>query len=113
MSIRIPADTTSVNIKLKASHRGFEKKDGVKSDRPLIDAETSKRIHWLNGAVFPTKSTGGDDIDIFIKCLSDDDPLVLRAGERPLVELVNPSVEITERGISLVCEGVKAIKAVK
>ena len=111
--IRVPTDTTGVNFKLKASHRGFEKENGEKTNRPRIDAETGKRIHWLNVAMYPAKSTGGDDIDVFIKCLSDDDPIVLRDGERPLVELVNPSIEFTEGRNSLVCEGVKAVKVVK
>lgn len=113
MSIRVPTDTAGINTKLKAAHRGFEKEDKVKTDRPLIDAETGLRINWLDLAVFPAKSTGGDDISIFAKCFSDDVPITLRDGERPLVELVNPAFEITERGISLVCEGVKEIKAGK
>jgi hypothetical protein len=59
--------------------------------------------------MFPCDSIGGENVSVFAKCVSDSEPITLKDGEAPLVELVNPRAELTDRGLSLVIDGVKRL----
>lgn len=111
--LRFLIEIANALIRVRGVFAGFEKENGVRTDKPLIDAATGKRVYWLALTIFPVGSIGGEDIELFAKCLSDDMPININSGERPLVELLNPTIELAERGFSLVCEGVTAIKEPK
>lgn len=97
-------------IRAKGCHPGYEKRNGVKTDKPLVDAQTGNSIYWISAVAFPENSAGGEDVPILIKCPSATTPLTLASGERPLVKLITPRVEITERGMMLAVDGVERIK---
>ena len=99
---------TSVGIRLRGAHAGCVKRDGVKTDKPLVDLETGKRIYWTALVFFPADSVGGQDVEVLARCIGD-----VIAPDGALVELVNPRVELDNRGFSLIIDGVKELKAVK
>ena len=105
-------DLSALHARVGICSPGCVKVGGEKTDQPLIDPTTNKRIYWLQLKTFPLDSTGGEDVTIWAKCPSDASP-VASVTDGAQVELINPSVELGDRGFSLVVEGVREIKAAK
>lgn len=103
------------NCMFRVSHlsQGFVKKNGVKTAIPLTDSDTGRLTWWVALKAFPLNTTGGEDVELFAKCLSDTEPLALGSGEKPLVTLAGPTVELTDRGFSLVISGLKRVSEPK
>lgn len=87
---------------------GYIKENGVKTDKPLMTAD-GKRVYWLSLTAFPQGSTGGDDQEMFAMCTSETEPITLAYREKPLVELINPQIDLENGRLSLMVDGVKRI----
>lgn len=100
------------NYRAKRVTPGYVKENGVKTGKQLIDAATGKRVWWAQLTAYPKGSQGGDDAEVFVAVLSDECPIELQYGEKPLVELVDLKLRFESR-LSLVCSGIKRISVTK
>jgi hypothetical protein len=107
MSVKISLDLSSVSIKLKGCYPGFVKEGDRKTDKPLVDAATGKRVFWAALVMFPRGSGGGEDVSILCRFVSETRPNIeVPADGSVAVTLVNPAAVITDRGISLSFTGI-------
>jgi hypothetical protein len=107
--LKLPLDTSPALTRLRRVSPGFVKQGGEKTNVPLLDGATGKRVWWLSLVLFPKETSGGEDVAVFARCASDSEPIALNDGEAPLVELVGAAVSLNDRGFSLEVDGVKRI----
>ena len=99
-----------IKSRVTSCTQAFVKRNGEKTSEPRIYAATNTPFYWTALKLFPENSIGGEDVGMLAICPSSTEPITLLDCEKPLVELVNPRIEITERGMTLVMDGMKRIK---
>lgn len=88
-----PLDLSGFDAIATSCTPAVEKRDGKKTDKPLIDKATGKRIYWTNIIIAPKQMSIGQD-RLFLFGVPSEGAPVAPVGKGTPVEFVNPRIAL-------------------